>query len=249
MLNKVPLKAKIIRQELFDKVGFPAFVHGEAYGEVAGRWYRVTYPRPLRNATPVAVARARAGTIIKRVIEKLPDVSIEPISRPPRTPFKRFKLYSKTEAEFIDAIYEGLPSWLEPIPAPLWGNWRNAFAQAGGRFLFWIQGFVMNPRANSIRDELNAAIKDLDKRRDTQAKYIIDAINTRIKAINVKINSQLEKVREALNVRLYDLFKMWGIPTDMAITPVHTRNETDTGFEFQSFGKTRIHYIAIGGRM
>ena len=65
---------------------------------------------------------------------------------------------------------------------------------------------------------------------------------------DVFIQKQIDNVRDAVNLRLNDLYAMWGIPTNMAVTPLHIRNASDTGFEFQSFGQVTCYWIAIGRR-
>lgn len=60
------------------------------------------------------------------------------------------------------------------------------------------------------------------------------------------VQPQIDKVADAINARLNDLYNMWGIPTNMAITPLHLRNITDTGFDFQSYGSTTCYWICVG---
>lgn len=226
IINEIALPAKIIsmrtfnltesrieRERLIPSVG-PTLVKGKAVGDEAGRWYRVVYSRPIEDAIPVVVGEARGGEITKRLIEKVGDVG-----------FKEIEYHNKTLTEYIDEIFAALPDWLEPIAAPLWGNWRNAFAQAGGRILYIIQQLVLNPRTDSIRDQLNLNIKEF----------------------NDKISAQMDIITDAVNARLNDLYNMWGVPSNSALTPLHLRNVDDTGFEFQSYGNTTAYFIVLGG--
>jgi len=63
------------------------------------------------------------------------------------------------------------------------------------------------------------------------------------------VQTQIDKVRDAVNLRLYDLYEMWGFPTNMVPTPLHIRNISDSGFEFQSYGNTTTFWFAIGKRI
>lgn len=62
------------------------------------------------------------------------------------------------------------------------------------------------------------------------------------------IQKQIDNVRDAVNLRINDLYQMWGLPTNMVPTPLHIRNVSDTGFEFQSYGNTTAYWFAIGKR-
>ncbi len=77
---------------------------------------------------------------------------------------------------------------------------------------------------NKVRDSIDLAIGDLHTATNAQVNYIRDRVNNVIK----------------------DLYRMWGVPGGYILTPVHIRNITNVGFEFQSYGTTTIHFIAIG---
>lgn len=81
-----------------------------------------------------------------------------------------------------------------------------------------------------------------------QIDYVQEKVNEVIEDFNTKVNEQVDKITSRVNKVLTDLYKMWGIPTDKALAPVHVRNVTNTGFEFLSLGKHKIYWIAIGKR-
>jgi len=53
------------------------------------------------------------------------------------------------------------------------------------------------------------------------------------------------EAENAINERLVDLFKMWKLPGNLAIAPVHLGNVSRDGFTWLGLGKMDIHYIAI----
>jgi len=79
-----------------------------------------------------------------------------------------------------------------------------------------------------------------------QINNIIASVNDRISQINANFTETINNTTDNVNAVLKDLYAMWGIPENMALTPVHIRNVTSTGFEFQSFGNTEVYYIATG---
>jgi len=106
-----------------------------------------------------------------------------------------------------------------------------------------------NTAVSNLRSNTNVSIEDL--RRKTQ-----DALNSGDKSLrdNVQlalntsgVNTQ-DSVNKGLAALIPALYAAWGLPSTMTITPIHIRNVTSTGFEFQSYGKTTCYYIAIGSR-
>ena len=69
---------------------------GKAYGETAGLWYRVRFPKPLSNPSVIAVGEVRLGTMPIRRIEKLkfPLVEAPPFKDIPRTDLTWWKCNS-----------------------------------------------------------------------------------------------------------------------------------------------------------
>lgn len=65
-----------------------SFEWGEAYGETAGEWYRVDFDRVLVNAKVVCVARARAGSLIKR---NIPRIQLPDLGEIPQQPMQDLK--------------------------------------------------------------------------------------------------------------------------------------------------------------
>ncbi len=47
ILGEVPLVAEVLERFELPKGVIPAMARGKAYGEVAGLWYRVRFPRPI----------------------------------------------------------------------------------------------------------------------------------------------------------------------------------------------------------
>ena len=281
IISEIPLLAKIIGQR---ELQLPVIVKGKAYGEVAGRWYKVVFPRTVPDPSVVAVANARLTEIVRKEIPRVGDIAVRKISFPkitmpsitlPTTPtitIPDIPRVTKTLTQWIDLIFINLADWIERVPAPLWGNWRNAFAQLGGRAVFWLQENLVVPQINRVRDSIRGTIEKLrtgvnaglkNTRDNTQAALntFRNRINTNLETfranaetqinatiadLNTRIKKQIDLVRDRVNARLEDLYQMWGIPTNIALTPIHVRNVTSSGFEFQSYGSTTCYYIAVG---
>jgi len=243
----------------------PQVAYGSAYGEVAGRWYSVTYPKSIKGAVPVAVAAARGGTILGRTIPKVADIGQISIPRPPDIGFKeitRIKRDNFNNAFYCDKVAAGardrakglVPVW--PLDV-IWG-WFCDTVVYGIFYAGWyVSGWVLNvlwdafaqPQIDRVRDSINSVVSDANTKINLQFDRHTGAIATAINNVNSKVNDQLSQIQDAVNARLQDLYATWGIPTNMSLTPLHIRNVTDTGFEFQSFGRTTAYWIATGKRV
>ena len=110
-----------------------------------------------------------------------------------------------------------------------WGvfNWIRDSIAYGLSFIFkWIFDVIIGDQIDYVQSKLNETIKDFNK----------------------KVNQQVDKITSRVNLVLKDLYRMWGIPEGIALSPVHIRNITGSGFEFLSLGKQKIYWLAIGKR-
>jgi hypothetical protein len=224
----------------------PAFAHGKAYGEVAGLWYRVTFPKPIGNPNVVAVAEGRRGEIPE---VRMPTITV------PRVKVPTVELPTIRDVTVPDFV---LPYVRESIGRFECG-WSAAGLTDGLNDMIGILEDGLK-RINNIIDRANAAMAEIRKnirevygsvkefREKVQKTFntytadLQDLFNTHIADLEGRINEGLGRILPAL-------YMVWGIPSNMAVTPVHIRNVTNLGFEFQSFGKTTIHWICIGARV
>jgi len=152
---------------------------------------------------------------------------------------------------------KSLGDWTVTIPALITFslNWiRDLVAGCFaffGYFMFNVRGAFVLAEALSTQVDLtqaamqnavNVPINDLNAKLGSH----VSDINGLISTINSRWRDQLDAIAGAVNLRLNDLYNMWGIPSNMVITPLHVRNVTSTGFEFQSFGNTTCSWIALG---
>jgi len=273
VISELPVPAERVKQVMWTqerlpiaipeiRVGIPVIVHGKAYGKTAGMWYRVTFPRPVADPSVVCVAEARRGEVprpppveeIEALVavakEKIPDLTIPIISI--RVP--RWEMHIPTAGDFVNLVKKFFGDWG-------WLNWaRDAIAWAIGNFEYSIWNAIFRPRAlerlnsevlvpiresfESTRDAINAKIADINDR--------LEKVRTQINTKLEEIDDRLETLRTRANDRLAGLFPRlyaaWGFPVNMTLTPLHIRNVTDTGFEFQSYGMTTCYYLASGSR-
>lgn len=243
----------------------PQVAYGSAYGEEAGRWYSVKYPKAIKGAIPVAIGAARGGTIPSRTIPRVPDIPLITIARPPDIGFReipRIKRDDFNSAEYCHRVADGARNRAKRIigvPWPLsllWDWFCDNFVYPVYYASWYVSGWILNvlwdafvqPQIDKVRDSINSVIADANAKINLQFDRHTAAIETAINEVNKKVNEQLKRIQGAVNLRLEDLYKMWGIPTNMAVTPLHIRNATDAGFEFQSFGRVTCYWIAIGKR-
>jgi hypothetical protein len=244
----------------------PQVAYGSVYGEAAGRWYSVTYPKPIKGAVPVAIGAARGGTIPGRTIPKVPDIPQISIERPPDIAFKEIVRITRDDfnnAAYCDRVGGGARDRAKQaigVPWPLDAIW-GWFCDNVVYWIFfagwYVSGWILNvlwdafvqPQIDKVRDSINSVVSDANAKINLQFDRHTTAIATAVNEANRKVNDQLKQIQDALNLRLQDLYTMWGIPTNIALTPLHIRNVTDTGFEFQSFGKTTAYWIATGKRV
>lgn len=344
IISEVAIPAEIIKQcyveprlvsvpgipDLGKLLGIPSFAYGEAYGETAGQWYRVTYPKAISGAVPVCVARGRTGAITTKTIDKIATPKVPAptkvsaptvakvskvgaakigVSEIPRTELYWWKCYTceypwmtitktwtrcpQCGSSDTHGPWAGTRAWEDGLKFMYWWGARKGLGDWGilnwardliikcfewlglamSRMLYTLWGGVQN-QIDYVRDKINSEIQrqvdminaafstqmdrvderieqlraNVNSALSTQTDRINDRLSGLVDNINLANSTQMDRVIDRVNLRLNDLYEMWGIPSNMAVTPVHTRNETDSGFDFQSYGKTTIHFIAIGGR-
>jgi len=177
IVSEAPLPAEVEAQESFSPRGLaeeirrvesiqgfleiflrlPSFCWGKASGPEAGRWYTVTFPEPLDSPSVVCVGEVRAGDIITRPLGRV----------------------TKTLTEYIDEIYANLPPEWEYIPSPIWGNWRNFFAQAGGRLLYFFQEVLFKRQADRVEERVNQVLRDFYQMTGIPEGMLITPLHTR----------------------------------------------------------------------
>jgi hypothetical protein len=240
----------------------PSFAYGKASGPAAGVWYAVKYPKAMVGAVPIAIGLGRPGSIASRTIGRVGDIllkTIEPvrdifgteITRVTRDDFNS-DAYCKVVAEGArDRVKQLAPPWpLDIVWDFVCGNLVYYAFYAG----WYVSGWVLNVLWDSfvqvqidrVRDSINGVVGDANAVINARLIRIQEAFNSVIGDANTKINGQIGAIQDAVNLRLNDLYSMWGLPTNMAPTPLHIRNATSTGFQFQSYGNTTAYWFAIG---
>lgn len=278
ILDKIPLPARIISSSEFvfpAAMGvIPVIARGKAYGEVAGVWYKVFFPRAIRDASVVAIGEGRTGEI---PVVKAPTISIPKVSVAIPTVSVRVASAKVPKVADIKVPKIDLPS----IPTSL-GRFECGWAISGlcdglnDMVVILERGLR---RINELRDKLATTLD--------QVKSSMDGIDAKVDDLRAKVNTALDELRKNSQASINDglsklrgnvksgadtalgtmgtnissavnsglakvlpsLYDAWGIPKTMALTPLHVRNVTKTGFEFQSYGKTTCYYIAVGRRL
>lgn len=284
-----PLPSNIENLDVIENLNLPdiqrrlVIQHGTASGSGKRQWYKVIFPRPIRNPAVVAVAEVRTGEIIRKDIEKISDIvtktienipnisfsgipSIEDIPRIARDDFNSDYYCDRVASRARDGLKN-----LGGIPWPLssiWG-WFCDHAVYWIAFYTWkAGGWVVNVLWDSffqrqidnirntinsnnaiISSRVNSAFNDASRKINNLKNKLVNSINETIGDTNAKINSQLSKIQDRVNNRIKDLYDMWGIPYDTAITPVHIRNVTSAGFEWLSLGDMKIYWVAVGRKL
>lgn len=303
--REVPLPAEIIEtnagpriseitdwRDLFNIIKvMPVAISGKAHGRIAGQWYKVIFPKRLKNPHVVATAEARAGAFITSEIPRATKPRLREIlrARPPslitipkeaREKIKEIRLDWPTIEEMRVEARTKLQSGCNDMMKKHIGDWlvppflsTETFCRALSRSAFgeWLSGF-WDKHVKSKFEDLKGGINEtvdlvhkqlwdqIDKAKDAlqrmqgdyatqmtdQINKVRDNIGNTIGDVHTEIFTQTNYVRDRVNNVTKDLYRMWGVPSGYILTPVHIRNVTSTGFEFQSYGNTTIHYIAIG---
>ena len=274
ILDLVPLRAEIISQMELDLprvLGrIPVIVRGKAYGEVAGRWYRVVFPRAIQDPSVVAIGEGRTGEIPKVTAPKIsiPSFALPKISRV-KVPTVKLPTVKHVEIPELKIPFINLSFPYYVTDVGILKELVEALNK-NTKMLYKLQG-----RVNDGIERLNTA---LDKIKETfiASKDALVDLRNKVQTgfneyrgnINVEINGVLSDVRKKVQTAfnqnagntessvnaglaavLPSLYNAWGIPHIMVLTPLHVRNVTITGFDFQSYGKTTCYYIAVGERL
>jgi len=264
VLEELPILAEITALEFaFPRVlgVVPVIVRGKAYGKTAGLWYRVTFPRPVIDPTVVCVAEARRGEIptvkmptIRITRVGIAEVGLAEVGLPKLAkivvPEVRILRVPTALGRFecgwaISGLCDGLNKMVVKLETALTrlneviDKVRDGFDNIRSSLE------SVNAKVDDLRDKANAAVVDLRNK----ANETISTLRTNVDGALDSLRISTEgSVTDGLGRVIPALYDAWGIPHVMALTAVHIRNVTSTGFEFQSFGDTTVYYIAVGSR-
>jgi len=231
----------------------PVIARGKAYGELAGVWYRIPFPKTLNEPSVVAVAEGRAGSLPSVAAPKITIASVDVASTSVAVPAPVPVEIPTTVIPYVNESFPHLTSdlaWVrDQICAPI-----NRIVDS----LYRIQSKINDSiyRVNEGFAKTKKAVEDTNKSiGDLRTKTEI-GINAGLrtsrdnvqKALNTTIINTQDSVNRGLASLIPSLYAAWGLPSTMIITPIHIRNVTSTGFEFQSYGKTTCYYIAVGSK-
>lgn len=208
IIQEIPVTAKTLSSALFTlpAVGgiIPSIARGKAYGDIAGLWYRVTFPKPLNNPSVVVVGEGR-GEVLPTPSAGVPAIAniTIPSARSGHVPTSLGRF---TCGWAIASLTDGLNDLMTTLEGVL-------------------------GRINQVVDDLYSGLEEA---------------RASLTSLDAKVNDLRSKVNDTFASIIPSLYNAWGIPTSMALTPLHIRNVTSTGFEFQSYGKTTCYYIGIG---
>jgi len=308
IIDEIVASAEIISSETLEftpeSLGLglvPVIARGKTYGEAAGVWYRVTFPKSLNNPSIVAVAEGRIGAIPGVAAPKITIANVE-VATALAAPVKTIAVQSTVpvaSAAVQTSVPVDIPTTVIPYLNESFPYLTSDYAWVRDQIctpvnkivesLYTLQtrlndiiefvndGFAKtkkgfentNVSISDLRTKVNTAVGDLrtnvnksidDLRTKTQtsineglktlrdnAQAAQDTARDNVqKALNNTIVNTQDSVNRGLAALIPSLYAAWGLPSSMVITPIHVRNVTSTGFEFQSYGKTTCYYIAVG---
>jgi len=257
LINEVPAVARIISSlalEFPEILGMvPIIARGKAYGETAGLWYRVAFPKAIAEPSVVAVAEGRVGAIPSVAAPTITIGTVEVTTTSVAVPSAIPVEIPVTVIPYINESFPYLVSdiaWVnEQICKPV-NRITASLYRIQSRINDTIgrvnQGFAKTEKA--VKDT-NASISDLRKKSESAINLgFRDSRDKTQKALNYSIVNTQDSVNKGLASLIPALYRAWGLPSTMIVTPIHVRNLTSSGFEFQSYGKTTCYYIAVGSR-
>jgi len=226
IIDEIPLKAEVIESLDFPlptTMGMiPVIAKGTAYGAEAGRWYRVTFVKPIRSPSVVCAGLARKG-----VVPEPPR--IEPIPK------------------LAEILEEALPKLELPSVPEKIGRFEIYFpwplTEKGEELERMLNAMV------EIVEKGLQRINDIIEKVDERLEKIRTTLNESLKAVSDRLETLRTGTNDRLLGLFPRLYGAWGLRADMAPTILNTRNVTDYGFEFLSMGATTAHWVAVGSRL
>lgn len=233
----------------------------------AGDYITAEIPR-VSKPTMREIARASRPSLVdipREPREEIPPIAIEWPTKDEMMSETRAKLESGCNEMIKARIGDWLaPPWISTgtfcrgIANASFGRWLSDFWDKYVKSKFEALKKGVNDTVNLVYDKLYGQIDkattamqeninrlyvtettdQINKVRDSIAVSMTDMYNS--------TNSQVNQIRDRVNTVIKDLYRMWGVPVGYILTPIHIRNITSTGFEFQSFGNTTIQFMAIG---
>lgn len=258
-------------QELFTDVQW-----GEAVGDAPGGWFRVSFQRPFTAVPGVSgIAYARTGSLPSRTVGAVSIPRLLAVKIPAPGTILAQKLSNiKIDRLDIGTPQDTIGNAMSNDCKTRLGDWGSLnWARDGicsvaygvgyiaGAWIKWLWDKLVQPqvdkvensineRISSVTDQINNAFSqfqvNINQVFSAQADRINAAIGTNLDNTNSAFAQFSRSLTDRVNVVLIDFYSATGIPLGIIISPIHVRNITPQGFEWQSFGNTRITWIAVG---
>ena len=222
-----------------------------------------------RVAKPSRREILRASSPSQLDIPNEPRSEIPPISL--KTPTEQ-NLANECYTRLRDGCIDATPGWNWWPISVIRDSVCSLFAAIGtvlGIFIYWFWKNFIKPDRDALKKGINDSVNllytklwnQIGRATSTtqenvnrlynvetidQINKVRDSIELSIADLHNSTNSQVNMVRDRVNDVIRNLYQMWGVPVGYILTPIHIRNITPTGFEFQSFGDTTIQFIAVG---
>lgn len=199
---------------------------GTAKGPNAGVWYRTNFPTTITNPSVVAVAEAKPGTVIERVVNKIPDISLKIIPKVadifsktiPRVADITSKQIARIQRDdfnndqYCKLVGGGARDRAKTLAPPwpldmLWGWFCDTLVYGIFYAGWYASGWILNllwdsflqPQIDRVRDSINSVVNDANLKVNGQLAEVVDAVNEVIADANQKVNSQVDEVVDAVN--------------------------------------------------
>lgn len=249
----------------------PDFAWGEAHAKGRG-WARVRFKQPMKDPVVVAVGDARGTEMLEEYIEEVGDIrekSIDKIKKVGDIGSKEINRINRPDfnsdkycRRVADHARDGAKNLSPPWPFNYAWNWMcdtfvyNIFYY-GWKGSGWIVNLLWDSFIQDQVDEtlntINDFVGDTNYKVNKQLQEITNIVNDQVirqinelvSDTNNKVNNQIDEITNKVNKVIPDLYKMFGIPDGVAITPMHVRNINSSGFDFLSLGDTTCYWVAI----
>jgi hypothetical protein len=248
----------------------PPTVPGVAGGVVTASeagWNLVEYSDPatgqkVRFTTKpavVALAEVRSGDFLNVSIPiiEIPKITVPSVSLPRPSQIPRIAREDFNNNYYCDLVAgkarDGAKEMAPPWPLDIvWGWFCDTLVYGIFYVAMYGIGFIVNtlwdsfiqPQVDKVQGEIDAVLSDFRDKSQAALDAFRDNLQCGLSFLSMRIEAT---VSQGLSSVIPTFYQMINLAPGQLITPVNTRNVTETSFEYYALAEGQVtHYIALG---
>jgi len=244
----------------------PGVAGGVVTASQAG-WNLVEYSDPVTGQkvrftmkpAVVALAEVRSGDFLNISVPTItiPQISVPSVSLPRTSQIPRIAREDFNTGYYCDLVAGKARDAAKALAPPwpldiIWGWFCDTLIYGIFYFAMYGIGFIFNtlwdsfiqPQVDKVQGEIDSILSDFRDKSQAALNQFRDSLQFGLIVLTSRIQGV---VNQGLSNVIPTLYQMISLAPGQLITPVNTRNVTETSFEYYALAEGQVtHYIALG---